>query len=98
MGFKIHNSDEIEGIKIKLIDYPNAFQAKCEEFVEEGQAKTIEEARKALKDTEIFLELYYEKGTSLFGVDSDAVEGCQEDIQSPYTGKYAEKSDDYEEC
>ena len=95
MGFKIHNSDNSEGIKIRLIDYPIAFKAKCEEYVEEGQAKTLEEARKALKDTEIFLELYYEKGTSLFAVDAEAVEGCNEDIQSPYTGEQGEHSDDY---
>lgn len=91
MGFKLHNPNDIEGIEVKLSDYPIAFKNKCEELVEEGQAETIEEAKEILKDTKIFLELYYEKGTSLFAVDSDAVEGCEEDLQSPYIGECATK-------
>ena len=84
MANKLHDAEHYESVIIKLKDYPYAFHDKCEEYVEQGLAETIDEAAEMLGDCEIELELYYDKHHGLFGVEADAVESSC-DIASPYT-------------
>lgn len=79
-------------IKLDERKTPIAFKAKVEELLEEGCAKTEEEARGMVMQMEIELEVYYEKGHGLFAVESEAVESTL-DIYSPYTGKACERPD-----
>lgn len=94
MSFKLHNSDQIEGIEIKLSDYPIAFENRCKEVVEQGLAKDMEEARKMCKDETIYLEVYYEKDYGCFAIDSLIVDSLEEELISPYSGENATKADD----
>lgn len=91
MAFKLNTLNSYDSINIKLIDYPEAFKAKCEEFVEQGLATNIEDAKLQLKDYEIDLQLVYDKHNGLFAVEAEAVESCAEDIHSPYTCNIAEE-------
>ena len=91
---KLNNSDEYESIgKFKLTEEktPKAFKAKVEELVEEC-GMTEEQAKALVKDMEFELEIYYEKGTGLFAVESDAVESGT--IYSPYTAELCEDADE----
>lgn len=90
MAFKLNTLNTYDSVKIKLIDYPEAFKAKCEEFVEEGIATDIADAERQLKDCEIDLQLVYDKHLGLFGVEAEAIESCASDIVSPYSGENAE--------
>ena len=96
MAVKLNNSDEYESLptKIRLTKsrYPKAFQAKVEELLEEGVCNTKEEAEEIVNGMEFELELYYEKGTGLFAVESEAVESGT--IYSPYTAELCEKADE----
>ena len=103
MAFKLNNANNYEplgienmvkGGAIRLRNYPIVFKAKCEELVEEGLAKDMDEATKMAWDMEVELELYYEKGTGLFAVESGAVESGT--IYSPYTAELGEDADDEE--
>lgn len=86
MAFRINPSEKVESIEVKLKDYPIAFRTKCEEFVEQGLAKTMNEAEQMLADCVIDLEIMYEKHNGLIGVESGAIES-QADIYSPYTSE-----------
>ena len=97
MSFKLQCYNGTEGISIKIADYPKMFQTMCEELVEQNQAKSLEHAKEILKDQTVFLELYYEKGRAVFGLDSNAVEGCGDELFSPYTGEHPEPADDEED-
>ena len=100
---KLNNSDNYEAlgadmfkdmttIKITRNNAPKVFQAKLEELLEEGVCSTEEEAEKLINDMEFELELYYEKGTGLFAVESEAVESGT--IYSPYTAELCEAADE----
>ncbi len=91
MAFKLNTLDTYDSIKIRLIDYPEAFKSKCEEFVEQGITTDMDAAAEQLKDYEIDLQLVYDKHYGLFAVEAEAVESCAEDICSPYNGKSAEE-------
>ena len=91
MSFTLNTSNNYDSNVIKLIDYPEVFKTKCEEFVEEGLATDIADAERQLKDCEIDLQLVYHKHYGLFGVESEAIESCASDIVSPYNGKIAEE-------
>jgi hypothetical protein len=94
MAVKLNNSDEYESLpKIKLSKekYPKAFNAKVEELLEEKVCATRDEAEKLVSDMEFELEIYYEKGTGLFAVESEAVESGT--IYSPYTAELCEDAD-----
>lgn len=91
MAFKLNTLDTYDSIKIRLIDYPEAFKSKCEEFVEQGITTNIEDAKELLSNCEIDLQLVYDKHNGLFAVEAEAVESCAEDICSPYNGKIAEE-------
>lgn len=91
---KLNNSDNYESIgKFKLSEdkTPIAFKAKVEELIEEGVCHSEEEAKALVNDMEIELEIYYEKGTGLFAVESEAVESGT--IYSPYTAELCEDCD-----
>lgn len=91
---KLNNSDEYESIgviKLTKEKFPKAFKAKVEELLEEGVCETEEEAENVVKDIEFELEVYYEKGTGLFAVESEAVESGT--IYSPYTAELCEDVD-----
>ena len=90
MSFTLNTSNNYDSIVIKLIDYPEVFKTKCEEFVEEGIATDIADAERQLKDCEIELQLVYHKHYGLFAVEAEAIESCASDIVSPYSGENAE--------
>ena len=93
MGFKLHNTENyVHLTNVRFGDYPQICKLKAEELVEEGLYSSYEEAYKEAENMETELELYYEKGTGLFAVESDAVE-CTP-IYSPYTKEEGEESDD----
>lgn len=103
MAVKLNNSNDYESlgadmfnsmntIKITRNNAPKIFQTKVEELLEEGVCSTEEEAEKLVNDMEFELELYYEKGTGLFAVESEAVESGT--IYSPYTAELCEKADE----
>lgn len=75
-----------ETIQVRLTPgiFPTAFKAKLEELI--GQGMTEEDARRWILSTPIVLELYYEKDSGLFAVESEALESCPESIRSPYSG------------
>lgn len=86
MSHKLNDSDNYEhlcNVRLTKEKYPVAFENKVQELLEENCASTREEAEKMVEKMEIELELYYEKGTGLFAVESAAVE-CGT-IYSPYT-------------
>ena len=94
MAVKLNNSDEYESLGAFKLDkehFPKAYQAKVEELIEEGVCKTEEEADEIMKDVVFELEVYYEKGTGLFAVESEAVESGT--IYSPYTAELCEDAD-----
>lgn len=93
MTVKLHNSDNIEVIEVYLTkeQFPNAYEAKFNELIENGLSK--EDAEKFLLETPFQLELYYEKGEGLFGVEADNVESGS--ICSPYTGEWCDDADVY---
>lgn len=74
-------------IKVRRDNYPIIYQRKLEEMVEEGNYSTIEEAEKDNPQFIIELELYYDKGNGLYGVEVDAVESGAESLCSPYTAE-----------
>ena len=94
MAVKLNNSDEYEhlcNVKLTKEKFPKAFQAKVEELLEEKVCETQEEAEKLVESMEFELELYYEKGTGLFAVESEAVESGT--IYSPYTAELCEENE-----
>ena len=85
-AIKMNNADNYESINITLSreNTPIAYQNKLDELMDCEAFDTKSEAEKWLSKTPIELELYYEKGYGLFGVEAEAVE-CAE-IHSPYSG------------
>lgn len=65
--------------------FPIAYQNKVDELIDEGLAENETEAAEIMKDMEVELELYYEKGRGFFAVETEAVE-CSP-IFSPYSKK-----------
>ena len=95
MAVRLNNSDEYEhlcNVTLTKDKFPKAFEAKVEELLEEKVCATREEAEKLIADMVIELEVYYEKGTGLFAVDSEAVSSGT--IYSPYTAELCEDADD----
>lgn len=82
---RANDADNYESIMITLTreKYPIAFKAKLEELIEEGAFENENEAIDWIESTPIELEIYYEKGSGLFAVESEAVE-CN-GTYSPYT-------------
>lgn len=94
---EINSDDDYESIMITLTPktYPKAFKAKVDELMEEGMFDNREEAEAWVIDSPIELELYYDKGKGLFGVESGFVESVSE-FTSPYGTIYKEVERDEE--
>lgn len=94
---EINSDDDYESIMITLTPktYPKAFKAKVDELMEEGVFNNREEAEAWVIDSPIELELYYDKGKGLFGVESGFVESVSE-FTSPYGTTYKEVERDEE--
>ena len=85
-AIKMNNADNYESINITLSreNTPIAYKNKLDELMECKAFDTQSEADEWISETPIELELYYEKGYGLFGVESEAVENAE--LQSPYSG------------
>ena len=84
---KKNTIENYESINVRLTKwtFPIAFNNKIEELLEEKAFKTREEAEKWLSQTPIELEIYYEKGAGLFGIEAEAFESASNTICSPYS-------------
>jgi hypothetical protein len=82
----MNNADNYESINITLSreNTPIAYQNKLDELMDYKAFDTQAEAEKWLSETPIELELYYEYGYGLFGVEAEVIESME--IQSPYSG------------
>lgn len=87
---KLNNSDQYESVMIHLspAETPLAYEGRVKDMMIGGMSR--EEAEKAALEP-YEMELYYEPGTALFGVDPKAVESGT--VYSPYTGKLCEDKD-----
>ena len=85
-AIKMNNADNYESINITLSreNTPIAYQNKLDELIDCMAFDTQAEAEKWLSETPIELELYYENGYGLFGVEAEAVESME--TKSPYSG------------
>lgn len=85
---KINDANDYESINIVLSEhtYPIMFREKVKELVEEC-GMTLEEARNEVEGMVIEVELYYEKGLGMFGIEAEAVECFGDSLKSPYTGE-----------
>lgn len=95
MTVKLNNSDNYESIGAIILTkekFPIAFNAKVEELLEEGVETSREEAERLVSQMEFELELYYDKGSGLFAVESEAVESGT--IYSPYTADLCVQADE----
>lgn len=93
---KKNTAENYESINVRLTKdrFPIAFNNKVEELIEEKAFNTREEAEKWLSETPIELEIYYEKGKGLFGVEAEALDNVGVDICSPYSKECFEDSED----
>lgn len=83
--------EEIVHIRLNPASTPVAYETKVRELIEEC-GMTREEAEREVRNTDFTLELYYEKGSGLFAVETEAVENA--DLHSPYTGASLVDEDD----
>lgn len=86
MPIKVNNLANYEPIDIRLskTKTPIAYNNKLQELLEEGAFESKEEAEEWINDTQIEVEMYYEKGHGLFLVESEAVESSGP-LCSPYS-------------
>lgn len=93
---KANSADNYEGVIIKITKekFPIIFKTKVEELMgQEGMTK--EQAEKEVEGMEIELELYYEKNSGLWGVESAAVESVDcGGVVSPYSQEPLEECDE----
>ena len=91
MAVKLNSAENYDGIII-IVDkekYPIAYRNKIEELVEQGCYETIEDAERDNPTFEMECELYYDKHSGLFAVESGAVESGT--IYSPYSGELCDE-------
>ena len=91
MSVKLNSAENYEGITI-IIDkeqYPISYRNKIEELVEQGLYDTIEDAENDNPSFKMDCEIYYDKHSGLFAVESGAVESGL--IYSPYSGEECEE-------
>ena len=86
-GFLVNEPRLAETIEVTLTPdkYPIVFERKVRELMEQGAFDTKEEAEKWVMSTPFVLELYYDIGSGLFAVESEALDSCPESICSPYS-------------
>lgn len=91
MAVKINKPGYEEVIEVRLSreKTPKAFKEKLEELMEEGAFDTEKEAIEWIEKTPFVMEIYYERGSGLFLVESEALENG--DIVSPYTKELLEE-------
>ena len=91
MAVKINKPGHEEVIEIRLSreKTPKAFKEKLEELMEEGAFNTEKEAIEWIEKNPFVMEIYYERGSGLFLVESEALENG--DIVSPYTKELLEE-------
>lgn len=65
--------------------FPEAFEAKVLELLDEGVYDDRVQAEKFVRTTPITLEIIYEPGQGLFAIESEAIETGL--CKSPYSGK-----------
>ena len=95
----LNPDDKIETIEVILTEdnYPIAYKNKLDELMEQEVFPSRKEAIRWLSKTPITLELYYEKHSGLFAVESGALEATPESIRSPYSGEpFTEKEEQNE--
>lgn len=87
---KIHEPENAETISVLLTPekFPLAYKEKVDELMEQGAFNTRKEAEQRVQTTPIVIELYYEKHSGLFAVESEALESPG--IKSPYSGEELE--------
>lgn len=90
---KANNPNNYESIIVIINkdEYPIIFNQIVEEQMSLGMAR--EQAEKYADGLEIELELYYEKDSGLWGVDSQAVD-AQVGLSSPYSKEPLEYEDE----
>ena len=93
MAVKLNNGNDYEPITIKIdkAHYPIAYRNKIEELVEQGLYADAELAEFHNPTFEMDCEVYYDKHSGLFAVESGAVESGT--IYSPYSGELCEEFD-----
>lgn len=78
---------ESNSIQVRLADFPALAELKKQELMEEcglSEGEALSEVSRCVID----LELFYHKGSGLFGVEAGAVESCgMGGLYSPYDGK-----------
>ena len=91
MAIKINepNHEEVIEVRLSREKTPKAFKEKLEELMEEGAFNTEKEAIEWIEKTPFVMEIYYERGSGLFLVESEALENG--DIVSPYTKELLEE-------
>ena len=91
MAIKINepNHEEVIEVRLSREKTPKAFKEKLEELMEEGAFNTEKEAIEWIEKTSFVMEIYYERGSGLFLVESEALENG--DIVSPYTKELLEE-------
>lgn len=82
---RLNSTEQCEPINIILdkVNTPIAYGNKIQELVEQGLFEDIESAEQYYPQIKIDCEIYYEKHSGLFAVESGAVESGI--IYSPYT-------------
>lgn len=94
---RINNDENYEAINVLLSKekQPIAFENCVRSFMMSGLSR--EEAEMYVSTTPIELELYYEVGYGLFGIESGFVESV-DSFKSPYSAEeYLPQEDDEEE-
>ena len=91
MAIKINepNHEEVIEVRLSREKTPKAFKEKLEELMEEGAFNTEKEAIEWIEKTPFVMEIYYERGSGLFLVESETLESG--DIVSPYTKELLEE-------
>lgn len=91
---KLNNAESYEPIFITLTekDTPIAYKNKIDELVEQGCYPNEEEAKMDNAEIKIECEIYYEKHSGVFAVESGAVESGT--IYSPYSGEICDEADE----
>lgn len=80
LGYTDENQQTIE-IRITKSKYPLLWERKVKELTQQGLSES--DAERILGDWVVTLDLYYEIGSGLFAVETDAVESGS--IHSPYS-------------
>lgn len=96
MAVKLNSAENYEPIEIVISkeQHPIAYGNKIEELVEQGVYPTKEDAENDNSSFVIECEIYYDKHSGLFAVESGAVEAGT--IYSPYSGELCEDYGEHE--